>query len=81
METAIDKLKAEFIHIDELCTFLGITKKRCQDRISIHKQKNDFMTAYKAAAGVYYFKYEDVKAYLESQVSTSETLNEKEETD
>jgi len=78
MDTALARLKAEFIHIDELCAFLGIAKKRCQDRISIHKQKGGFMPAYKAAAGVYYFKYEDVKAYLESQVTTSETLDEKE---
>ena len=60
METAIEKLRAEFMSMEELCIFLGIATKRCQDLISLHKKDNQFMPAYKASAGTYYFKYEDV---------------------
>jgi len=76
MQTAIDRLKEDYIHIDAMCVFLGITKKRCQDLLSLHKTNGQFMPAYKASAGVYYFKYDDVVKYLESRVSTSETLSD-----
>lgn len=79
MTTALERLKEEFISSDELAIFFGITKKRLHDQISLHKTQNDFMPAYKAAAGMYYFKFEDVRRYLISKKTVSETFSNKEE--
>jgi hypothetical protein len=81
MDTALDRLNAEFIHIEALCAFLGISKKRCLDLISLHKTDGQFMPSCKASAGNYYFRYADVRTYLNSRVSLSETNEKKEETD
>jgi hypothetical protein len=78
---AIDQLHEEFISLEELCVFLGLTRKRALDMVSLDRKRHDFIPGFKASAGVYYFRYEDVEAYLLSQATRSQNSEEKAETD
>lgn len=75
---AIDQLKEEFISLEELADYMQISRKRILDMVSLHKTDGKFMTAYKASAGTYFFLKEDVRTYILSRATTSETEEEKE---